>query len=213
LRLLFNFELIHFQFADRVYSACRGHVLTNGVLGVIGLKNILGAAAFAAAAFICGSAAQATTLNFTLQSDLYSYSWSMDSQPTVSALDVVPGTNTAVVDYVGQPNGLSLALPADGVLFFYHSSNGGGLSFYDTVAGLELFDVLGDQVYAGLETAPLFSVGTFLIPTDFNTKFDIHGVLTVAAVATTPIPAALPLFASAIGGLGFVGWRRKRVAA
>jgi hypothetical protein len=32
-------------------------------------------------------------------------------------------------------------------------------------------------------------------------------------VATTPIPAALPLFASALGGLGLLGWRRKRRAA
>jgi hypothetical protein len=31
-----------------------------------------------------------------------------------------------------------------------------------------------------------------------------------AAVATTPIPAALPLFAAALSGLGFVGWRRKQ---
>ncbi|MDQ7248204.1 hypothetical protein [Dongia sedimenti] len=31
-----------------------------------------------------------------------------------------------------------------------------------------------------------------------------------APVATTPIPAALPLFISALGGLGFVGWRRRR---
>jgi hypothetical protein len=30
------------------------------------------------------------------------------------------------------------------------------------------------------------------------------------AVATTPIPAALPLFASALGGLGFAAWRRKQ---
>jgi len=30
------------------------------------------------------------------------------------------------------------------------------------------------------------------------------------AVATTPIPAALPLFTSALGGLGVLGWRRKK---
>ena len=29
---------------------------------------------------------------------------------------------------------------------------------------------------------------------------------------TTPLPAALPLFATAIGGLGLLGWRRKRKA-
>jgi hypothetical protein len=32
--------------------------------------------------------------------------------------------------------------------------------------------------------------------------------LSLQEVATTPIPAALPLFASALGGLGFFGWRR-----
>jgi hypothetical protein len=40
-----------------------------------------------------------------------------------------------------------------------------------------------------------------------------QGSLTFAAVAATPIPAALPLFASALTGLGFLGWRRKKAAA
>ena len=35
---------------------------------------------------------------------------------------------------------------------------------------------------------------------------------TSIALAPTPIPAALPLFAVALGGLGFVGWRRRRAA-
>ena len=30
--------------------------------------------------------------------------------------------------------------------------------------------------------------------------------------ATTPLPAALPLFATGLGGLGLLGWRRKRKA-
>ena len=30
--------------------------------------------------------------------------------------------------------------------------------------------------------------------------------------APTPLPAALPLFATGIGGLGLLGWRRKRKA-
>ena len=33
-----------------------------------------------------------------------------------------------------------------------------------------------------------------------------------AEVATTPLPAALPLFASGLGALGLLGWRRKRKA-
>jgi hypothetical protein len=41
----------------------------------------------------------------------------------------------------------------------------------------------------------------------------IAGTLSLsAAVATTPIPATLPLLMSALGGLGFVGWRRRKSA-
>jgi hypothetical protein len=41
--------------------------------------------------------------------------------------------------------------------------------------------------------------------------------LTASGTATpetgaTPLPAALPLFATGIGGLGLLGWRRKRKA-
>ena len=32
-------------------------------------------------------------------------------------------------------------------------------------------------------------------------------------VTATPIPAALPLFVSALGGLGYLGWRRRKAAA
>jgi hypothetical protein len=32
-------------------------------------------------------------------------------------------------------------------------------------------------------------------------------------VAATPLPAALPLFATGLGALGLLGWRRKRKAA
>jgi hypothetical protein len=35
----------------------------------------------------------------------------------------------------------------------------------------------------------------------------------LTAPATTPIPAALPLFATGLGALGLLGWRRKRKAA
>ena len=35
----------------------------------------------------------------------------------------------------------------------------------------------------------------------------------VFTVATTPLPAALPLFAAGLGAMGLLGWRRKRKAA
>lgn len=42
---------------------------------------------------------------------------------------------------------------------------------------------------------------------------DRHAYVVATPVATTPLPAALPLFAAALGGLGFVGWRRRKSAA
>lgn len=42
---------------------------------------------------------------------------------------------------------------------------------------------------------------------DFHTLFS--GSFT-AQVSTTPLPAALPLFATGLGAMGLLGWRRKR---
>ena len=36
--------------------------------------------------------------------------------------------------------------------------------------------------------------------------------ITYSVSASTPLPAALPLFASGLGALGLLGWRRKRKA-
>jgi hypothetical protein len=42
-----------------------------------------------------------------------------------------------------------------------------------------------------------------------NSDINSHLVELSGNVAATPIPAALPLFATALGLFGFVGWRRK----
>jgi hypothetical protein len=52
-------------------------------------------------------------------------------------------------------------------------------------------------------TAGTFSVG------GSDTFDSVSGTISPAA---TPLPAALPLFATGIGGLGLLGWRRKRKA-
>lgn len=53
----------------------------------------------------------------------------------------------------------------------------------------------------------------------FDPSFDLSGyTLEFSAgiqnsAAATPLPAALPLFASGLGALGLLGWRRKRKVA
>jgi hypothetical protein len=41
----------------------------------------------------------------------------------------------------------------------------------------------------------------------------LAAITTSNAVAATPLPAALPLFATGLGAMGLLGWRRKRKAA
>ena len=65
-------------------------------------------------------------------------------------------------------------------------------------------------------TASVDELGALLTFATIGNIDNVHGPvisgITVSSVASTPIPAALPLFASALGGLGFVGWRRRKSA-
>ena len=57
----------------------------------------------------------------------------------------------------------------------------------------------------------LLDVAAFNLPGHggwFDNGINAGGV----EVAATPLPAALPLFATGLGGLGLLGWRRKRKA-
>ena len=174
----------------------------NGVLGM--MKKLIGLAVLTASAIAWVSAADASTLSFNLQTIDFSYSWLMDDHPTPVDADTFVGKTTATVEFTGQAMGTSLALPAGELLFFSISSHG-GLAFEDQATGNILIDLYGDQIYSGLETSPYFHVGNFAVFKPFTP--DGYGTLTVAA---TPIPAALPLFVSALGGLGFIAWKRRR---
>jgi hypothetical protein len=41
-------------------------------------------------------------------------------------------------------------------------------------------------------------------------SYNMPGIWQATTVSSTPLPAALPLFASALGGIGLLSWRRKR---
>jgi hypothetical protein len=75
--------------------------------------------------------------------------------------------------------------------------DGGGDSLTDIALGTALWISLNTVVSFNHGSAPSYN------DVSWNT----------VAVSATPIPAALPLFASALGGLGFIGWRRRRAAA
>ncbi|GAB2177397.1 hypothetical protein [Dongia sp. agr-C8] len=94
-------------------------------------------------------------------------------------------------------NAAPLSLTNTAGLLALGSTNGGALSTLSLAAGtyyLRLFGLLPGNINSG------------------HMLTGISGTIAATAVAATPIPAALPLFASALGLFGFVGWRRKTAA-
>jgi hypothetical protein len=93
--------------------------------------------------------------------------------------------------------------------------------------GFEFVDVSTDPGINGITldpstTAPVnISVATFTSNSVFlnfqGQTWDAHTAavfdLQFGSVSSVPVPAALPLFATGLAGLGLLGWRRKKKAA
>jgi hypothetical protein len=103
-----------------------------------------------------------------------------------------------------------------GTSFVLSSLVSGSASFVSNVIptfvtdGLDLsipLSLIGGSGYLefGLVSGTDNGNGTFA-PTDYLGD----GSITFGPTSATPLPAALPLFATGLGGLGLLGWRRKR---
>ncbi len=76
-------------------------------------------------------------------------------------------------------------------------------SIEDYFGHLEIYTAM---LYSSPESSPTFLLGTY---TGLNS---VTGYTDTVKITATPLPAALPLFAGGLGGLGLLGWRRKRKA-
>jgi len=94
----------------------------------------------------------------------------------------------------------------------------GATTLVHTTAMLGLTIPLSPPLVIVPDQISLFSLdltpGTYLLTLRGSVN-NFSGTLAFGAtsIAATPIPAALPLFTSALIGLGFVGWRRRSGAA
>jgi hypothetical protein len=130
-------------------------------------------------------------------------------------------------------NVLDLVSPVDGRIVFAGTLTQGVTDFFSAEAGLApngsltltAFDLAGHIIQSVFNDNPLGPNGrtTFSISAPGIAAFRISGANTYGVdgitlstptmVAATPIPATLPLFASALGGLCFFCWRRWKGAS
>ncbi len=101
-------------------------------------------------------------------------------------------------------------------------------AYYLSGYGWTSIDPLQNCTYPGGGLCPTFATSSLvtLVQSVYGGGFDPPGTLPVNSypgdvfdsaniefTAATPVPAALPLFATGLGALGLLGWRRKRRAA
>ena len=123
-----------------------------------------------------------------------------------------PITHTFFGQFV--PGG-ALVQPTSGTIAFTEA--GGGVSDILTFSytGSGVASLVGTFV-SDLDTGSLVAPPGATLVSEGTPFFFNNTNITAAAIsdaeAMVPLPAALPLFATGIGGLGLLGWRRKRKA-
>ena len=121
-------------------------------------------------------------------------SWTLSSGGSVVGGGVFAGSSDAKVIFGSDEAGFD---NTEATPFFLATTN----SAFSTYALSTPINVSGTAV---------FSPGN--CPTTFGGCVEIDSVTGDATFTATPLPAALPLFATGIGGLGLLGWRRRRKA-
>jgi hypothetical protein len=114
----------------------------------------------------------------------------------------IDGTSSVLLPDIHFYN-FVLPIQGTGLLLSFGFTSATDLSLLPVFTSLS-----GNEYIFDLSGACGFSYCAQRFVTDGSIK-----TLSVVNVATTPVPATLPLLITALGGLGLLGWRRKRKAA
>ena len=135
------------------------------------------------------------------------------------------GTLSSVtLDFAGQiseTNGVAFTanLNVNAIILFTVIGAGNG-SVQNVTSSTTATSAAVVAAFTGLGTFPadfhyqsVCGPGIATCGTGWSGSLDITYNFTPSTTAETPLPAALPLFATGLGALGLLGWRRKRKAA
>jgi hypothetical protein len=200
------------------------------------MKNLIRAClsgAILAAAFFCTTAHASVVCPTNPDGSCIPVPAGSDTLAVSSSLVVsppsVPGTNYTLetITETDEANTIGIDLPllppGSGLGGAYSSAilqlNEPGTSIYSDQI-LIVSRPLSNSFTINMDSDPLFFSSTPTASLDETGDWqDVSGVFglnsgTIFAVSDldTPLPAALPLFATGLGGLGLLGWRRKRKA-
>jgi hypothetical protein len=141
--------------------------------------------------------------------------------PTNGSLTLIGNTGIPIVSPTGMSaNGPNLFINSQSSLYLVDTST--GLASLIGSSGSVQFGTMvyiDGVYYAGTATGTPYKVVTFdpntaAVLTGQDSNSNVFWGLAPDDTTTdaTPLPAALPLFATGIGGLGLLDWRRKRRA-
>lgn len=154
------------------------------------------------AVVVVATPAQAALVNFTLRAGPVVGTFAIDTAtaPTVYSLGKYADYHDVEIVFNKFPT-------RSYEVSFFTSSDLGGIGIAKPGGG-EKSNFGGPQVFAGLVTDPQFKNGTYAL---VRTGFGGVGTLTISgAPSPVPLPPGLPLFATALTGLGLLGFGRSR---
>jgi hypothetical protein len=196
---------------DKRAPSIRGGSFEGAIMRSMFSKFAVCAVLAAGVGFLIGvQPAQATTVQMTISGvGEPTGIFELPLSPTIAAGEWAIGGGFIVDNVTGTINGA----PITEAIYFFANPPADPLA---TPGGLSdetgHWNTTGAQYYSGLESSPTFLLGVYTQQYDYATDGN-YATITISAIndaSATPLPAALPLFATGIGALGLLGWRRKR---
>jgi len=136
---------------------------------------------------------------------------SFDADPSPGSATLLANTGSGATASFSAAGGVPFSFDSIDLADTFNDGTSFDVNFLFTFAhapGMSASVTLDSAV--GLQTA-FFGLSDVILvqwsSTGLAAQFDN---IQATAAATTPLPAALPLFASALGGFGVIGWRRKK---